>query len=149
VQEILWKFYTGEKMPIEKLAIANLLALADAWCAATNSAISTVGKYAQSDPRFFTTLRDRYDALPNADNRGSCTFRIYDKVIAWFGDHSNWPADAEIPSVPYPLEPKEHDYGKSSERPRPPEGKPQQVKAPARSSGTSETLAKLRRGAGV
>lgn len=65
---------------------ANLLAVASAFAAARSFELSTVGKLAASDARFFTTLCE--------DGR-SFTARKYDNVLRWFSE--NWPPGFDWP----------------------------------------------------
>lgn len=91
--------------PIEPAARGNLIRLAEAWCAATGNSILTAGRYAHGDPPFFKDLIARHkkwmrDCKPDrieGDRKGSVTFRVYDKILAWFT--SNWPPDAAFPTL--------------------------------------------------
>ena len=52
---------------------------------------SRLGQLAAGNPIFYARLRDG----------GSCTIRLYGRVLQWFSDH--WPAHLEWPSdVPRP-----------------------------------------------
>lgn len=65
---------------------SNLMACASAYADARSISLSTVGRLAAGDWRFF----DRLD-----DEGKTFTARKYDEVIGWFSDR--WPADAEWP----------------------------------------------------
>lgn len=64
----------------------NLLRCARAYAEARKLQLSTLGKLAVRDARFFTNLEG--DAT-------TFTARKYDEVIGWFSDQ--WPPDAEWP----------------------------------------------------
>lgn len=89
--------------PIEPIARGNLIRLAEAWCEATGNSILTAGRYAHGDPPFFKDLIVRHrqwirDCKPDrieGDRKGSVTFRVYDKIRAWFT--ANWPPDTPFP----------------------------------------------------
>ena len=91
--------------PIEPAARENLIRLAQAWCEATGNTIMTCGRYAHGDPPFFIDMIARQkkwikQGKPHrvdSDRKGSVTFRVYDKVLAWF--KSSWPADAPFPEL--------------------------------------------------
>ena len=71
----------------------NLMACALAYSAARDLSISTVGRLAAGDWRFF----DRLD-----DDAKTFTARKYDEVINWFS--AQWPENAVWPSeVPRPV----------------------------------------------
>lgn len=71
----------------------NLLALADAYVAATGRALSSVSKRAHSDSAFFDRLRA---------SEVSFTARKYDQIVCWFYRHwppdVGWPARVDIPT---------------------------------------------------
>jgi hypothetical protein len=71
---------------MEQELIRNLTLCADAFVKARGVGLSTLGRLAAGDWRFFNHLKD-----------GSKTFtaRKYDEVINWFSD--NWPAEAIWP----------------------------------------------------
>lgn len=76
----------------EAQGIRELLALANGYAAARGYALSTVGKQAAGDARFFERLRD---------GDASWTARKYDQVVGWFS--VNWPDGTEWPDeVPRP-----------------------------------------------
>lgn len=66
---------------------SNLMACASAYAAARSVSVSTVGRLAAGDWRFF----DRLD-----DDAKTFTARKYDEVIGWFSDR--WPEDVEWPA---------------------------------------------------
>lgn len=66
---------------------ANLRLCADRYAAARGIEISTLGRLAAGDWRFF----DRLD-----NDEKTFTARKYDEVMGWFSDH--WPVDVEWPS---------------------------------------------------
>lgn len=66
---------------------SNLMACASAYAAARSVSISTVGRLAAGDWRFF----DRLD-----DDAKTFTARKYDEVIVWFSER--WPDDAVWPA---------------------------------------------------
>lgn len=69
----------------------NLRSCAEAFAAARGIEISTVGRIAAGDWRFFDRILDGK----------SFTARKYDEVMRWFAD--NWPAEAAWPhGVPMP-----------------------------------------------
>lgn len=61
---------------------SNLMACASAYAASRDVSISTIGRLAAGDWRFF----DRLD-----DDAKTFTARKYDEVILWFSDR--WPED--------------------------------------------------------
>lgn len=63
------------------------MACASAFAAARSLSLTTVGRLAAGDWRFF----DRVEAAET-----TFTARKYDEVIAWFSE--NWPADTVWPS---------------------------------------------------
>jgi hypothetical protein len=67
---------------------SHLRILAYAYSRATGLKITTIGRQAAKDWRFFERLSDP-----------SCTFtaRKYDEVVGWFADH--WPSDAKWPKA--------------------------------------------------
>jgi hypothetical protein len=91
--------------PLEPTARRNLVRLAQAYANAAGSkkprSMLTVSRYAHGDPHFFDDLIAREEQGGGrddpADRRGSFTFRVYDKVLAWF--KSNWPSDAVFPML--------------------------------------------------
>lgn len=66
----------------------NLLNCAAVFCAQRDIGLSTLGRLAAGDWRFFDRLSD--------DDR-TFTARKYDEVVQWFSD--NWPDGATWPSV--------------------------------------------------
>lgn len=66
---------------------SNLLACASAYGEARKVSLSTIGRLAAGDWRFF----DRLD-----DDGKTFTARKYDEVISWFSER--WPEDAVWPS---------------------------------------------------
>lgn len=66
---------------------SNLLACASAYGEARKVSLSTIGRLAAGDWRFF----DRLD-----DEGKTFTARKYDEVISWFSER--WPEDAVWPS---------------------------------------------------
>lgn len=72
---------------MEETLTTHLLALADAYVAATGTSIATVSERAGGDWKFFEKLRDR-----------SLNYRVktYDRAVEWFA--SNWPDGVEMPS---------------------------------------------------
>lgn len=70
----------------------HLLTASAAYADATGKAMTTIGRKAAGDWRFFDRLQEET----------SFTIRIYDKVMAWFSQ--NWPTEVDWPSdVPRPL----------------------------------------------
>jgi predicted DNA-binding protein with PD1-like motif len=65
---------------------SNLIACASAYAAARSVSMSTIGRLAAGDWRFF----DRLD-----DDGKTFTARKYDEVISWFSER--WPDDVEWP----------------------------------------------------
>lgn len=65
----------------------NLLALAEAFVAATGRTEEAVARAAHGDPPFFRRLREGQ----------GFTARKYDDVIGWFD--ANWPRDVEMPKL--------------------------------------------------
>ena len=77
---------------MESELAAHLRTLAKAFAVARSFEISTVGRVAAGDWRFF----DRLD-----DPTKTFTLRKYDEVVRWFSD--NWPENAAWPDeVPRP-----------------------------------------------
>lgn len=77
---------------MEQELAGHLVSAARGFGAARNIELTTVGRLAAGDWRFFTNLED-----------GSTTFRVrkYDEVMRWFS--ANWPDGAEWPAdVPRP-----------------------------------------------
>lgn len=64
----------------------HLFACARAYAAATNRELTTVGKLATGDGRFFDRLTEG----------ASFTARKYDLTLQWFSD--NWPAGLDWPA---------------------------------------------------
>jgi hypothetical protein len=64
----------------------NLLKCAMAYSAVTKRGLSTLGRLAAGDWRFFDHL---------SDDQRTFTARKYDEVIAWFA--ANWPTNGEWP----------------------------------------------------
>ncbi|MEY9466324.1 hypothetical protein ABH973_006737 [Bradyrhizobium ottawaense] len=71
---------------MEKELIRNLLTVAEAYSVTRDVSLSTLGRQAAGDWRFFDHLRD-----------GAKTFtaRKYDQVMQWFS--INWPVNADWP----------------------------------------------------
>ena len=68
-----------------------LVSLCEAYCRATGLSESRVGTLAAANPNFFQRL----------DLGGSCTIRLYRRIVTWFSGH--WPEDATWPpDVPRP-----------------------------------------------
>jgi len=67
---------------------SNLLACASAYADAKSVSLSTIGRLAAGDWRFF----DRLD-----DGGKTFTVKKYDEVIGWFSDR--WPDDATWPEA--------------------------------------------------
>lgn len=63
----------------------HLVTCAAAFAAATGLSISTIGRRAANDWRFF----------PRLDDGSGFTAGKYDEVMRWFGDH--WPAETAWP----------------------------------------------------
>jgi hypothetical protein len=84
--------------PTEPQARENLLRYVNAWCEATGNKPISAGRYAHSDPNFFTDLASRHkrwlkDGKPDrveTDRKGSFTFRVYDRLVNWFENPANW-----------------------------------------------------------
>lgn len=76
----------------------NLLALADAYVAATGRTMEAVARAAHGDPPFFDRLR----------NGDGFTTRKHDDVLKWFDQ--NWPKGVERPALesyePAPKKPR-------------------------------------------
>lgn len=133
--------------PIEPIARENLIRVAEAWCAATGNRLITAGRYAHSDPRFFVDLVARHKrwinqgkpARVDEDRKGSVTFRLYDKILAWF--KGNWPEGAVFPALnDFTHHSHEEQHGEKTAGPK-------REKAPrGKSTGgsTSAALARLR-----
>lgn len=69
----------------------ELIQVAEAYTAHTGRKMSTVGRYAANDGKFFQRLQDGM----------GCTLRTARAVTQWFSD--NWPADLEWPrAIPRP-----------------------------------------------
>jgi hypothetical protein len=69
----------------------HLHTLAEAYAAHRRMTLTTVGRLAAGDWRFFSRIGDG----------ASFTARKYDEIVAWFA--KNWPADAAWPEdVPRP-----------------------------------------------
>ncbi len=66
---------------------SNLMACASAYAVSRGVSLSTIGRLAANDWRFF----DRLD-----DEGKTFTARKYDEVIGWFSDR--WPEDVAWPS---------------------------------------------------
>ncbi len=73
---------------------SNLLACASAYAEARSVSLSTIGRLAAGDWRFF----DRLD-----DDGKTFTARKYDEVIRWFSDRwpegATWPSEVERPEI--------------------------------------------------
>jgi hypothetical protein len=78
-------------MSLEPQAQRNLLMLASRWCYATGNTMTTCANYSGLDPAFFEELAKRSGPRKPDDKKGSFTFRIYDRTVAWFHDLKNWP----------------------------------------------------------
>jgi hypothetical protein len=77
---------------MEKDLIHHLSSCAGAYAEARNVEISTLGRLAAGDWRFFRDL---------AEGRKTFTARKYDEVMLWFSD--NWPEKTRWPAgVPRP-----------------------------------------------
>ena len=72
---------------MEQELIRNLLTVAEAYSAQRGVSLSTLGRQAAGDWRFFDHLRDTTKTF---------TARKYDQVMSWFSE--NWPADLSWPS---------------------------------------------------
>jgi hypothetical protein len=80
---------------IERQAQANLIRIAEAWCAATGRSLDAAGRLVKGDQRFFHDIKKRCaagDRQPG-DREGSVTFRVYDDIVEWFNNISNWPEE--------------------------------------------------------
>jgi hypothetical protein len=66
---------------------SNLLSCAAAYAAKRKTKLSTLGRLAAGDWRFFSNL--------DADDK-TFTARKYDEVLQWFS--ANWPEDADWPA---------------------------------------------------
>ncbi len=94
--------------PIEPAARENLIRLAQSHCKATGNTLMTLGRYAHGDPPFFKDLIARHAKWErlgrpdrvDADRKGSFTFRVYDKVLAWFYNLGNWPEGTTFADFP-------------------------------------------------
>jgi hypothetical protein len=77
----------------------NLLAVAEAFCAAKPCGMSSLGLWAHGNSTFFVNLRG---AAAFAERNGSYTVRKYDEVMAWLSSHwpkgARWPSGVERPS---------------------------------------------------
>jgi hypothetical protein len=96
---------------IERRTQWNLIQIAEAWCTVTGGNLSSAGRQAVGDSRFFTKLIERYAAGERqaGDREGSITTRVYDETISWFCDRKNWPdGKVRLPDIGDPFhEPKD------------------------------------------
>jgi hypothetical protein len=96
---------------IERRTQWNLIQIAEAWCTVTGGNLSSAGRQAVGDSRFFTKLIERYAAGERepGDREGSITTRVYDETISWFCDRKNWPdSKVRLPDIDDPFNPKRH-----------------------------------------
>lgn len=78
---------------MQKQLSHHLVAVARLFAQARGYELSTLGRLAALDSRFFSLLIEQPDA--------NFTVRKYDEVMTWFAD--NWPADVAWPAdVPRP-----------------------------------------------
>lgn len=73
---------------MERELIRNLMSVAAAYQTARSISLSTLGRQAAGDWRFFDHLGDATKTF---------TAKKYDQVMAWFSD--NWPDGAEWPAA--------------------------------------------------
>jgi hypothetical protein len=110
--------------------------------------LSSIGRYARGDGRFFDLLEDQERKFRQlggkrsaADIKGSFTLRVYDDIVAWFIE--NWPPGVEIPALDDLTHERKQD-GESQNHPEAP-GEKAESRSGTKAGGTVNLLARLRR----